>query len=182
MRVTREEKAENRQRILEAAAQLFRARGFEGVTVAEIMDEAGLTHGGFYGHFTSKDALIAEAIAHALKVSGAASQGATMASYAKTYLSARHRDDLSGGCAYAALGTEAVRGSPQTRRVLTQSLERQIARLSATAPGTTPAARRRAAIAGWAAMVGGLILARIADDPTLSDEILKATRAELTDA
>ena len=182
MKVTREQMAENRGRILDEAARLFRERGFDGVSVAEVMAAAGLTHGGFYGHFESKDALIAAALAYALDPTRAAGRGKSMADYGATYLSAGHRDDHAGGCPFSALGSEAVRATPETRQVMTEAIERQIARFSATAPGTAPKARRRAAIAGWASMVGGLILARLADDPALSDEILKATKAALADA
>ena len=182
MKVTREQMAENRGRILDAAARLFRERGFDGVSVAEIMAAAGLTPGGFYGHFASKDALIAAALAHVLDPERAAGRGKSMADYGATYLSAGHRDDHGGGCPFSALGSEAVRATPEARQVMTEAIERQITRFSATAPGATPKARRRAAIAGWAAMVGGMILSRIADDPALAHEILKATKAELVDA
>src|SRR5688572_29587372 len=101
MRVTREQMAEHRQKILQSAGRLFRAKGFDAVTVAEVMQAAGLTHGGFYGHFKSKDDLIAETVAHALapKTALAPKQGAVdLAAFTKSYLSPRHRDDLAGGC------------------------------------------------------------------------------------
>jgi TetR/AcrR family transcriptional repressor of nem operon len=175
MKVSREQVAENRQKILEAASQLFRARGFEDVTVAEVMGAAGLTHGGFYGHFASKEELIAEALAYTL--ARAPGTDRDLAAYADAYLSPAHRDNRAGGCAFAALGGEAVRESPETRATMTESLRRQITRFTQSAPGDTPAERRQAAIASWAAMIGGVMLARIADDPKLSDEVLRATRA-----
>ncbi|MEW9305949.1 TetR/AcrR family transcriptional regulator [Labrys neptuniae] len=176
MKVSREQVAEHRHRILEAAARLYREKGLEGVGVAQIMAAAGLTHGGFYGHFKSKEDLIAQALAHVLSQSeGAKPPGRTMADYAAAYLTPAHRDARAEGCPFAALGSEAVRGSPDIRAVMTRSLRDQIEDFSATAAGETPQERRSAAIAGWAAMVGAVILARIADDPALSNEILSAT-------
>jgi TetR/AcrR family transcriptional repressor of nem operon len=175
MKVSREQVAEHKTRILEAAGRLFRQRGFDHVTVAEIMKAAGLTHGGFYGHFPSKEALIAEAFAPAPP--GPAPRKNT-AAYADSYLSVAHRDDLSTACAFSALGTEAARGSAELRASMTESTRRQIERFSADAPGKTARDKRRAAIAAWSAMVGAMVLARIVEKD-LSDEILKETRAAL---
>jgi len=174
MKVTREQMAEHRRQILEAAARLFRARGFEAVTVAEVMQAAGLTHGGFYGHFKSKDELIAETIGH---VFDAPPKDHDLGEYAANYLSPRHRDNLAGGCPTAGLGAETIRQSPESRAAMTAGLKRQIAGFIAKAPGATPAEKRRAAIGAWSAMVGAVILSRFSDDPQLSDEILKETRA-----
>jgi TetR/AcrR family transcriptional repressor of nem operon len=178
MKVSRDQVAEHRQRILEAAARLFRERGFEGVTVAEIMKAAGLTHGAFYGHFGSKEDLIAQAFAFVLGET-ASREARSLTDYAATYLTAGHRDSPGKACLFATLGTEAVRASPEVRRAMTIAIRRQIESLSRTAPGKTSAARRRAAIGSWSAMVGALILARLADDPALSDELLEETRAWL---
>jgi TetR/AcrR family transcriptional repressor of nem operon len=175
MKVSREQVAENRQKILEAAGRLFRDRGYDDVTVAEVMATAGLTHGGFYGHFASKEELFAEMLAHTLERAPGADRD--LASYADVYLTAAHRDHRATGCAVAALGGETVRQSPEARAAMTDSLRQQIARFALTAPGGTPAERRQAAIGSWAAMVGGIVLARLADDPRLSEEILRATRA-----
>jgi TetR/AcrR family transcriptional regulator, transcriptional repressor for nem operon len=178
MKVSREQFAENRVRILDAAARLFRERGFEGVSVAEIMQAAGLTHGGFYGHFASKDDLIAQAAA---KLLNPPDDGTPIdfADYAATYLSLAHRDDPGTGCLFGALGSESARASPETRRVLTQAVERQILRLAESVPGDSEAARRREAILSWSAMIGALTLARLVDDPALSEELLRETRARL---
>jgi TetR/AcrR family transcriptional regulator, transcriptional repressor for nem operon len=182
MKVSREQVKQNRERILEAAARLFRERGFDGVSVAEIMKAAGLTHGGFYGHFESKDALIKEAMAQPIAATApprrsAAQQSA--ADFADGYLSARHRDNRADGCPVAGLGSEAVRASPEVRAELTKAIREQIERFSPASPGATAAARRRAAIATYAAMVGALTLARVVDDEKLSAEILAATRKSL---
>ncbi|MGA9868240.1 MAG: helix-turn-helix domain-containing protein [Acetobacteraceae bacterium] len=177
MKVSREQVAENRRKILHVAGRLFRERGFEAVTVAEIMKAAGLTHGGFYGHFESKDALIAAALADALASSAGPSGG--LAAYAAKYLSRRHRDDPAGGCPVAALAAETIRQPRGARAEMTVALKRQIARLGAVAPGDDPAQKRRAAIGSWAAMVGAMILARVCDDRALSGEVLDQTRAWL---
>lgn len=175
MKVSRERVAENRQKILAAASRLFRARGFEGVTVAEIMGAAGLTHGGFYGHFKSKDDLIAHALAHGLATGSGIETD--LAGFATAYLTPRHRDDIAGGCVFAGLGAEAIRQAPEARAAMTAGLRRALERAGETAPGATRAEQRRAAIGSWAAMVGAVILARLSDDPRLSDEILSETRA-----
>jgi len=175
MKVSRQQVAENRCRILEAAGKLFRARGFESVTVAEVMKAAGLTHGGFYGYFTSKDDLIAQCLVHA---SGAVPpKEVDLVQYAASYLSVDHCGDLAGGCLMAALGPETSRQGPEARAAMTAGLQRQIERLSKTAPGATAAKKRQAAIGNWSAMVGALILARISDDPKLAEEVLAQTKA-----
>src|ERR1700742_1001818 len=109
MKVSREQVAENRKRILDAAAKLFRERGFDKVTVAEIMSAAGLTHGGFYGHFDSKEALIEAAMAHQQTERRARPTPEDAGRYADGYLSRHHRDNIGGSCPFSALGTEAAR-------------------------------------------------------------------------
>jgi TetR/AcrR family transcriptional repressor of nem operon len=176
MRVTREQMAEHRERILDSAGKLFRAKGFEAVTVADVMQAAGLTHGGFYGHFKSKDDLIAATLMHALKPKDSERD---LAAFTKRYLSPRHRDDFAGGCSTAGLAAETIRQAPAARAAMTAGLRDTIERLSHGAPGETGAARRRAAIGHWSAMVGALVLARLSDDLNLSDEILDEARAWL---
>jgi TetR/AcrR family transcriptional repressor of nem operon len=186
MKVSRERVAENRKRILDAAAKLFRERGFETVTVAEVMSAAGLTHGGFYGHFDSKEALIEAAMAQLTARPGdeqpAQRSRLTLENpgrYADAYLSRQHRDNVGTGCPFAALGTEASRASKEVRHTLTQSLRSQIDTLTASLPGATPQDRRRAAIAYLATTIGGMVLARLVDDGSFSDEILAAARAAI---
>jgi TetR/AcrR family transcriptional repressor of nem operon len=178
VRVTGERMAEHRRAILEAAGRLFREHGFEAVTVAEIMQAAGLTHGGFYRHFTSKDALFAGALGDVL-AKGPEPSG-DLAAYAENYLSAGHRDNRAGGCPTAALAAETARLAGSARTEMTNGLKRQIERLSRIAPGENAARKRQAAIGGWAAMVGAMILSRVSDDPALSDEVLEQTRAWLS--
>jgi TetR/AcrR family transcriptional regulator, transcriptional repressor for nem operon len=179
MKVSREQVAEHRTRILEAAARLFRLRGFENVTVAEVMKDAGLTHGAFYGYFPSKEALIGEAVGCALPRAPEAGRPRPAAEYADGYLSVRHRNNRATSCLFSSLGTEAARGSAELRRSMTEAARRRIGHLSAGAEGDSPHEKRRAAIAAWSAMVGAMVLARLVDDEKLSKEILTETRASL---
>lgn len=167
MKVSREKQAENREKIVSEASRLFRERGFEAVTVAEIMAAAGLTHGGFYGHFRSKTALMAEAMTR-----GPAVISSDLKDVAKAYLTPAHRDAVGRGCPYAALGSEAARLPEAERGPVTQQLKARLDGLS----GEGDPAKRRWAIAGWSAMVGALMLARLSNDADLSDEILRETR------
>ena len=177
MKVSREQVAENRRTILEAASRMFREHGYDSVTVADIMKAAGLTHGGFYGYFASKDELIAAALADVL--SKRPEPTGDLADYATGYLSTAHRDNREGGCPTAALAAETIRLAGEPRTEMTDGVKRQIARLSAIAPGETGVQKRQAAIGIWAAMVGAMILARVSDDPALSAEILEQTRSWL---
>jgi TetR/AcrR family transcriptional regulator, transcriptional repressor for nem operon len=177
MKVSREQVAENRRKILEAASRLFRAHGFDAVTVAEVMKAAGLTHGAFYGHFKSKDDLIAQTLAHVLT---ATEDAGDLASYAAWYLTPGHRDDLAGGCPVAGLGAETIRQAPEARAAMTAGLRRRIEHMSRST-GADATEARQAAIGGWAAMVGAVILARLADDPKLSEEVLEQTRTWITE-
>jgi TetR/AcrR family transcriptional repressor of nem operon len=180
VKVSKDQFAEHRTRIMTAAARLFRQRGFDDVTVAEVMKEAGLTHGAFYGHFPSKEALIGEAVGHALPLKlGDPGLRRSAAEFADGYLSVKHRDNRASSCLFSSLGTEAARGSAELRHSMTASVRRRIDHLSAGAAGATPQQKRRAAIAAWSAMVGAMVLARIVDDEELSKEILNETRGSL---
>lgn len=175
MKVSREQMAENRRRILDAAGRLFRDKGFDSVSVAEVMKAAGLTHGGFYGHFSSKDDLIAKTLAHVLTGDGGGGDG--LRAYVDAYLAPRHRDNAAGGCPTAGLAADIRHQIPAARSAMTEGLRSQIDRISRALPELDAADRRRAAIGSWAAMVGAVILARAIDDPALSDEVLEQTRA-----
>lgn len=174
MKVSQEQKAQNRSRILTEAGRLFREKGFDAVSVAEVMQAAGMTHGGFYGHFRSKDDLVAQTIAHAV---GSQSATEDISAWIDTYLSEPHRDHPDLGCAMAALAGFMRQQAPEARASMAQVLGAQIGTLTEIMPGEDPAKRRRAAIGSWSAMVGALILARSIDDPALSDELLAETRA-----
>jgi TetR/AcrR family transcriptional regulator, transcriptional repressor for nem operon len=189
MRVSREKCAESRKRILEAAATLFREKGFDGVCLADIMKAAGLTHGGFYGHFSSKEDLEAQALSLAMAqlltnwsetVDSAA--GRPLSALASQYLSPYYRDNRGEGCPIAALGCDAAREGERVRSALTAGLEPTLALLSNVIPGRSKAQRRRKAIAALAEMVGAMILARAVNDPALSNEILAATLLNVSEA
>lgn len=175
MKVSREQMVENRRRILEVAGRLFRDKGFDAVSVAEVMKAAGLTHGGFYGHFSSKDDLIAQTLAHVL--AAFAGEGGNLRTYLDAYLSPGHRDDCAGGCPTASLAAAVRLQTPAARSAMTEGLRSQIDRIGKALPDLDATDRRRAAIGSFAAMVGAVILARAVDDPTLSDEVLEQTRA-----
>ena len=177
MKASREQVLENKRAILEAAGRLFRERGFEAVTVADVMKSVGLTHGGFYGYFKSKDDLIAQALAQLLGHDAA--QPADLAVYAERYLSPGHRGNVADGCSVAALASETLRQTSDARAAMTAWLKRQIDRLSRISPGADEAQKRRNAIGTWASVVGAVIMARMSDTSALSDEVLSETRAWL---
>ncbi len=189
MRVSKQQMAENRERILDAAAQLFREKGFDGIGVADLMKAAGMTHGGFYGHFASKEDLMAHAVERSMEggralaeqlAAGAAGRpGGALAAVADWYLSCRHRDEMGEGCAVAALGADAARQGPGVRQAITRGIRSFTERLARLVPGGTEAERRQKALATYATLVGALVLARAADDDALSREVLEAARAAL---
>jgi TetR/AcrR family transcriptional repressor of nem operon len=177
MRVTKEKAEENRERIVTAASRLFREKGFDGVGLDAIMARAGLTHGGFYRHFASKDDLAEEAVSRGLAASAQRQDTyASLKDLVAAYLSPAHRDNPGGGCVMAALGGDIARQNPGVRRALTAYVSEQLARLARRIGGRRPAARRQA-IATLSGLVGALVLARAVDDPALSDEILATARA-----
>ena len=183
MRVTRGQAAANREKILEVAGTLFRERGYDGIGVADIMTRAGLTHGGFYGHFPSKDHLAAEITSRVLGREGwlerlTGSANPSLSDVVRKYLTRRHRDNAGHGCLLAALGSDVVRQPRSVRHAFTEGLRRRIDVLSRVRAGRS-AARRRRALATMAGLVGALMLSRAVDDPHLSDEILEATAASL---
>ena len=174
MRYPAEETAAKHERIVKEASRLFRERGFENVTVTEVMKAAGLTHGAFYAHFASKEELEAAAIAYGQKVSLERVQRNKVmrnkGSYADRYLSPVHRDNPSDGCTMAALGQEVARSTPELKAAFEQGLEKIL---------SAEGGDRKEAIFQAAAMLGGIVLARAVQDPRLSDEILKSVRQKL---
>jgi TetR/AcrR family transcriptional repressor of nem operon len=185
MKVTREQADLNRARIVEIAAQRFRERGFEGIGVADLMREAGLTHGGFYGHFGSKEQLMAEACSLALQRSkemwakrAASHPDDPLGEVARSYLHPRHRDNPGGGCVMATLAADAPRQGPLVRRAITEGLRNSFDFLAKLSRGGNAEAKRRKAIQAYASWVGAMVLARAADDEALSREILEAVTAQ----
>lgn len=175
MKVSREQMAENRRRILDVASRLFKDKGFDAVSVAEVMKAAGMTHGGFYGHFSSKDDLVAQTLAHAL-AADSFDDGTTFSDFVRSYLAPRHRENPGNGCPTAGLAAAIRHQTPAAKAAMTEGLRAQIARIEDALPDKDGLDSHRAAIGSWAAMVGAVILARAVDDPELSDEVLAQTR------
>jgi len=188
MKVSREQALQNRERVLAVAAKLFRERGFDGIGVSDLMKGAGMTHGGFYGQFGSKEDLMAEACARTFDEGGqrwrrvvddAAARGEDgLAALARTYLSVEHRDEPGNGCAISTLGAEAARQGPALRAAFTAGVRGAFDFIGALVGGRK-ARRRERAIVAYAAMIGAQVLARAVDDEGLSTEILQVVAAEL---
>lgn len=189
MRISKEHAAENRRRILEAATQLFRERGFDAVGIADVMTAAGFTHGGFYNHFESKEALEAEAAGHAMTASRpafdevlASGRAKAWPAYARDYVSARHRDHPETGCTLAALAADAGRQGKEVQAAFAEHIEHIVAALAAYLANATPEERagtqRERALRTWSELVGALVLSRAIAEaaPELSNEVLEATR------
>lgn len=184
MRYPAAETAEKHVRIVEQAAKLFRERGFSGVSLAEIMKATGLTHGPFYNHFASKEALMAESLALATghsrqRVAALPGDAAGKAAYLANYLSPGHRDAPGTGCPVAALAPEIGR-EPGLRGVFTTHVRDSLARMAAHFPWSSRKAARRETILAFSAMAGAVMLARAVDDEALSEEILRETLAALS--
>src|SRR5258708_6162438 len=186
MKVTRQQAEKNRERVLEVAGRVFREKGFDGVGVADLMKSAGLTHGGFYANFDSKEDLIADSSERSLaklnqgwdKAAGG-KNGDLLRAVVAAYLSTSHRDDPGNGCLIAALGSDVARKSPAVRHAVTEGIRPFIELLTRAAPGRTKVARRKRALAIYASLVGAMVLARAVDDPALSKRILEAVKASV---
>lgn len=186
MKVSREEAAANRERIVEVASRLFRARGFDGIGLSDIMKGAGLTHGGFYGHFSSKEQLEEEACTLASVrsaerwnkiVDEAGSDG--LSAILDGYLGEDRVNASEQGCLFALLGTDAARQGKSVRRSFADGFEALVGVLAKAIPGRARKERRERAIATFAEMVGAMVLARSVSDPELRQEILRVSRADI---
>lgn len=185
MRYARNHKAATREKILNGAVMRLKETGSGGIAIAELMAEAGLTHGGFYAHFKSRDALIEESFRDALDATARrwraraekAPHGEGLAAIVDGYLTREHRDDVAGGCALPALGAELARANARTRRIFAARLEEAIDLVASQCAKRPAKAAREEAIGTIATMVGSLLLARAAaGDEELSADILKAGR------
>ena len=181
MRVSKEQAAENRERILEAASRLMRERGIAGVGVDALTEAAGMTHGSLYSQFGSKERLVEEAVAYAIAAKGReVPDEFALSDYVSEYLSAEHRDGPGSGCPFAALACEVSRQSQGVRDRFTAGVRGMIGLLGARmASGLKQRQRNDAALATIASLVGALVLARAVNDPKLSDDILRATKNRL---
>ena len=181
MRVSKEKAAENRDRILKAASRLMREHGISGVGVDALTEAAGMTHGSLYSQFGSRERLVEEAVADVIAVKGQELGGVSgLGDYVSEYLSAAHRDAPGSGCPFAALGCEIPRQGRAVRERFTAGVRGMVAWLgSRMGPGVKQPQRDEEALATVASLVGALVLARAVSDPTLSDDILRATRKSL---
>ncbi|KGM34311.1 TetR/AcrR family transcriptional regulator [Inquilinus limosus] len=181
---SRQEKAASHDRIVRIAAGRFREAGVDGLSVAGLMQEAGLTHGGFYRHFGSRDELVAEALDEALAqsratVAAAREAGAGYDAIVAEYLSPRHRDAPGAGCAVAALASEVGRLQDKPREAFTHHIEASLDGFLRLLRETNPAATRADALLAVTALAGAVAIARGVSDPALSDEILQGVREKL---
>jgi TetR/AcrR family transcriptional repressor of nem operon len=175
MRYPVEETAEKHERIVKEASRLFREKGFENVSVAEVMKAAGLTHGAFYAHFGSKVELQAAAVAYGQQISLGRLQRSkdkekTKGTFNERYLGPRHRDNPGDGCTMAALGPEVARSTPELKAAFELGLEDIL---------SARGGNRNEAIFQTAALIGGIVLARAVGDRGLSDEILRSVRQKV---
>jgi TetR/AcrR family transcriptional repressor of nem operon len=184
MRYSKEHKLETHARIVKKASVRLREKGAHGVGVADLMKDAGLTHGGFYAHFDSREALVIEAFTYAMdrsterwrKLAELTAPDKRLAMVVDSYLTPVHRDDPGHGCAIPTLGAEIARESPRTRKAFAAKLDQMIDMLAAQVPNGSRKAARKQAMAVIATMMGTLVLARVAGNGEFSDEILGAGR------
>jgi TetR/AcrR family transcriptional regulator, transcriptional repressor for nem operon len=179
------DKDESHDRIVQVAAARFRETGVDGVGVADLMKEAGLTHGGFYRHFDSRDQLVAEAIERALQDGGevveavASSKHFPLAALVDAYLSTAHRDGLATSCAVTTLAGDVARSNDRARSAYTRQVGAYLELLTRLILGDKEKLRRAKAIAALSTLVGAVSMARAVNDEKLSREILKSAADEL---
>jgi TetR/AcrR family transcriptional repressor of nem operon len=185
---SRANKEQSHARIVQTAAARFREAGVEGVGVADLMKDAGLTHGGFYRHFASRDELVAEAVECALSDGGRAVEAVAASKASRqtvagalvdAYLSTAHRDGLATSCAVTTLAGDVARSNERARTAYTQQVETYLALLANLAAEEKSKAKRAKAIAALSSLVGAVSLSRAVNDEKLSREILKAAADEL---
>ncbi|GGY19741.1 TetR family transcriptional regulator [Rhodanobacter panaciterrae] len=178
------------ERIVETAARAIRRSGYDGTSVADIMKEAGLTHGGFYAHFASREAMLAEAadragaeaVAASAHIAASVPSGQALQSLLRAYLSKEHVISPEMGCPVAALGSEMPRQAPEVRRAATRRIKEMIDVVARQSPDWGQPGAHEHALVTAATMVGALVMARAVDDPKLSDALLKAALKHLVPA
>lgn len=187
MPYTKEHKERTRRRIVAEAAKAFRSRGVAGIAIPDLMRRAGLTHGGFYAHFESKDALVAEACAEGFveaaeelmaRTVAEAAPGEEMRAIIRAYLSRAHRDQPETGCMIPALAAEMAHEQPEVRHAFTEALKTYFGKLASYLPdvASATAAPNDDAMVLLSGMMGALVMARAVDDRALSDRILQVAR------
>jgi TetR/AcrR family transcriptional repressor of nem operon len=190
MRYPAEQKAETHEKIVNAAAQWFRERGSQGGGIASLMQDLGLTHGGFYRQFESKEDLYVQAITRALQQAGdrmvgaakAAPEGEELRAIIESYLSDEHAERIGQGCTIAALGPEIARQPPAVRTQVNVALKAHMNRLLPFAPGENRSEKRRNLFVLFSAMAGVLMMARTITEPAKRKERLDAARRFFTEA
>lgn len=186
-RTPKNRKEATHERIVEVAARAIRRSGYSGTGVADIMKEAGLTHGGFYAHFASREALLAEAadragaeaVAAAAQIADVAPPGQGLSALLRSYLSKEHLEGIEIGCPIAALGSEMPRQAPEVRRVATRRIKEMVDVVARQSPDWGQSGAHEHALVTVATMVGTLLLARAVDEPKLSEALLEATLKHL---
>jgi len=176
------------ERIVSVAARAIRRSGYDGTGVADIMKEAGLTHGAFYAHFPSREAMLAEAAGRACAESSAAvaevvasgPPGKALDTMLSAYLSREHLQHIEIGCPLAALGSETPRQATEVRRVATRHIKEMIDLIARQSPDWGKPGAHERALVTVVTMVGALMLARAVDDPALSDNLREAALKHLT--
>jgi TetR/AcrR family transcriptional regulator, transcriptional repressor for nem operon len=184
MRYSKEHKQETHDRIVRKASIRLREKGAHGIGVADLMKEAGLTHGGFYAHFDSREALVIEAFNYAMdraterwrKMAEETPPEKRLATIVESYLTTIHRDDPGRGCAVPTLGPEIARESPKTRKAFAAKLEEMIEMMADQVPELPRKTARAQAIAALSTMAGALVLSRVAGSGEFSEEILGTAR------
>ena len=187
-RPTPSRKAATHERIVGTAARAIRRSGYGGAGVAEIMKEAGLTHGGFYAHFDSREAMLAEAADRAgadgmallARVAAESPPGKALETMLRAYLSKEHVEGVETGCAIAALGSEMPRQAPKVRRAATRRIKEMIDLVARQSPDWGQPGAHERALVTVATALGALVLARAVDDPRLSDALREAALQHLT--
>lgn len=176
------------ERIVSVAARAIRRSGYDGTGVSDIMKEAGLTHGAFYAHFASREAMLAEAAGRACAESAAAAAEVVarvptdqaLATMLAGYLSQEHQERTDVGCPLAALGCETARQAPEVRRVTTRHIKEMIDLMARQLPDWGQPGAHQRALVTLSTMVGALVLARAVDEPALSDSLRQAAQAHLS--
>lgn len=184
MRYSKEHKQETHARIVKKASVRLREKGAHGIGVADLMKEAGLTHGGFYAHFDSREALVIEAFGYAMDRASEHWRNMTaeippekrLPAIVDAYVSATHRDDPGRGCAVPTLGAEIARESAKTRKAFAAKLDQMIDLVADQIPDVPRKTARRLAMGTMATMMGALVMSRVAGSGELSDEILASGR------
>jgi len=187
-RTANRSKEATHDRIVEAAARAIRRSGYNGTGVADIMKSAGLTHGGFYAHFSSREAMLAEAadragsesVATMARIAATSPPRRALKAMMEAYLSKAHVEGVDTGCATAALGSEMPRQTPEVRRAATRRIKEMIDLVARQSPDWGKPGAHERALVTVATMVGALVLARAVDDPRLSDSLRNAALKHLT--